>query len=81
MVTPKVITFIYWLLLLSIVIGALLGFLNAIRVMEYSFLMGFGAMILVPIGALLGALVARMYCELMIVLFRIYETLIQIREK
>lgn len=81
MVTPKIITFVYWLLLVIVAIGALMGISNAIGMMKYQFAAGLGTLVLVPLFAILGAVVARMYCELLIVLFRIYETLVQIRDK
>lgn len=81
MITPKVITFVYWLLLVGVVIVSLAGVVSAFGMMRYSVWGGLGSLIAVPFVAVLGVVVARMYCELMIVLFRVYETLVQIRDK
>lgn len=81
MITPKVITFVYWLLLAGVVIVSLAGLVSAFGAMRYSVWAGLGSLVLVPVGAVLGVVAARMYCELMIVLFRVYETLVQIRDK
>jgi hypothetical protein len=65
MITPKIITFIYWLALLGAVIGGI-GSMFAFRVTFASFMTGIG----IIIG---GALAARIGCELLIVLFKINE--------
>lgn len=64
MITPKVITFIYWLLLLAVLIGGLStmfrgfgGFLGGIAIIVF------------------GSVFVRVYCELMIVLFKINENI------
>lgn len=67
MVMPKVITFIYWLMLAGCVIAGL-------ATMFGSFLMGLGILV----G---GAIMARLYCELIIVLFKMNESLTAIRNK
>lgn len=81
MVTPKIITFIYWLLLACSAIGGLVLISKGFGVMKYSGFAGFGMVIAAPILAVLMALVARIYCEIMIVLFKINEALQDIREK
>ena len=66
MITPKIFTIIYWIMLVGVVITGL-G------------LMFSGTGITGVISGLLviglGALLARIYCELMIVLFKIHENL------
>ncbi len=65
MLTPKIITFVYWLLLLA------------------SLVSGFGAMfteygggVLAGMGIIIGgAIGSRIWCELLIVLFKIHENL------
>lgn len=71
MLTPKIITFVYWVLLLACVIGGVSTMFNS-----YSggFLTGFGILV----G---GAIGARIWCELMIVLFKIHENLQKIANK
>ncbi|MDY0022690.1 DUF4282 domain-containing protein [Arenimonas caeni] len=81
MITPKVITFVYWLLLAAVALGGLMGVFSAFGTMKYSVWAGLGSLVLVPVGVILGVIGARIYCELMIVLFRVYETLVQIRDK
>ena len=74
MVTPKIITFIYWVMLLLVAVGAL-GYLFA----------GPGGFItrffLGILGAIGGAIGARIWCELLIVLFKMNEALQEIRKK
>ncbi len=68
MVTPKVMTFIYWLgLVCSVIFGLVTMF-------TYNF---FAGLIAIP----LSALWVRLWCELIIVLFRINEALQDIRAK
>jgi uncharacterized protein DUF4282 len=68
MITPKVMTFIYWLLLASCVIGGLVSMFTV------NFLAGL-------FGMLVGVVMVRVWCELVIVLFRINEALQAIRAK
>lgn len=64
MLTPKIITFVYWLMLLGVVVSGLTMMFSNYG----SFLGGLGTLI----G---GAIGARIWCELMIVLFKINENL------
>ena len=66
MITPKIITFLYWLLLLGVAVGGIGAMLSFGRVSFASFSTG----LLVLAG---GALAARIWCELLIVLFKINE--------
>ena len=66
MITPKIITFVYWLLLLGVAVGGVGAMLSFGRVSFASFSTG----LLVMAG---GALAARIWCELLIVLFKINE--------
>lgn len=68
MLMPKLITFIYWLMIFTAVISAL-GLLAAGNVV--------GGLLAAPFG-LLGA---RLWCELMIVLFKINENLQKIADR
>ncbi len=81
MVTPKIIVFIYWLLLAASAIGGLVVLFSGFGTMRYSFFAGLGIAIVAPIVFLLSALLARIYCEVMIVLFKINEALQDIRRK
>ena len=62
MLTPKIITFVYWLCLVLVVISGLTTMFSG------SFLLGIGMIV----G---GSVLSRIYCELMIVLFKIHENI------
>lgn len=81
MISPKVITFIYWLLLLGVAFGGLAMLVSAFGLMKYNGFAGFGMLVLVPLVVVAGALLVRIYCEVMIVLFKINEALQDIRLK
>lgn len=68
MLTPKIITFIYWLMLVSVLIGGLYAMF-----MPFGIFMGLGIWIF-------GAIYVRIFCELMIVLFKINESAHRIAE-
>ncbi len=69
MITPKIITLVYWLALLSAIVSGLVSMFAGWGGFTFAkFLMGVGIMV----G---GALGARISCELMIVLFKINENL------
>lgn len=75
MLTPKIITFIYWLLLIGVVIGSLgsmFGGYDGFTIKK--FFMG----IVIAIG---GAIGVRVWCELMIVVFKMNEALQEMRQK
>lgn len=75
MLTPKIITFVYWLLLLGVVVsglGTMFGGYDGLTTSK--FLSGMG----VILG---GALGARIWCELLIVLFKINENAKLIADK
>lgn len=81
MVTPRIITFLYWVMLAGAAIGGLVLVSKGLGVMKYSGFAGFGMIVAAPILALVSALLARIYCEIMIVLFKINESLQVIRAK
>ncbi len=75
MLTPKIITIIYWLLLLFALIaglGSMFGGPEGFTIVK--FLIG----ILIAAG---GAIGARIWCELLIVLFKMNEALQEIKDK
>ncbi len=73
-ITPKIITIIFWLG----VIGSVLAGLGVI----IAGIQGQGIMVLVGLlYIILGPIVVKVYCELVIIAFRIYETLVEIRDK
>lgn len=81
MITPKVITFIYWLLLIGCTIICLTMIVTAFGTMRYSAPAGIGQLVLAPIAAIFGAVVSRIYCEILIVIFKMNEALQDIRQK
>ena len=54
---------------------------GAFGTMKYNGMMGFGMLVLAPVAVVAGAVLARIYCEIMIVLFKINEALQDIRNK
>jgi hypothetical protein len=71
MLTPKIITFVYWLLLLSSLISGLASMFSQ-----------YGGGFLVGLGIIVGgAIGSRIWCELLIVLFKIHENLQKIANK
>ena len=81
MVTPKIITFIYWILLAGAVVSGLVLMVKGFGLMRYSGFAGIGMIEAAPNLTVLSALLARIYCEIMIVLFKINEALQDIRRK
>jgi hypothetical protein len=68
MLTPRVITVVYWLLLLAVVLAGLgTLFYNGFQYMTFGV---FVRALAITIG---GAIGARIWCELMIVLFKLNE--------
>lgn len=71
MLTPKIITFVYWLMLLGFLISGL-----STMISDYGG--GIIAGLLIIIG---GAIGSRIWCELLIVLFKIHENLQKMASK
>lgn len=71
MLTPKIITFVYWLMLLGCLVSGLGSMFT-----QYGggFFAGLGIIIF-------GAIGSRIWCELLIVLFKIHENLHKIANK
>ncbi|MFA7349904.1 MAG: DUF4282 domain-containing protein [Methylotenera sp.] len=75
MLTPKIITFVYWLLLFSAVVAGLSTMFGGYG----GFSIGnFFTGLLYGVG---GAVAARIWCELLIVLFKMNEALQDLRHK
>lgn len=73
MLTPKIITFVYWLALFGVAVSAL-GTMFVGGLGFGKFLMGVGILVGGGIGV-------RIWCELLIVLFKIHENIKKIAEK
>ena len=71
MITPALITGFYWLLLVVLVVGA---FSASSDVVPGGF---FGKIVIIVVGAVL----VRVWCELLIVIFKINDNLKAIRER
>lgn len=74
MLTPKIITFIYWLLLLFAAVSGLSTMFGGYGFSIGNFAMGLGIIAI-------GALAARVWCEIMILLFKIHENTQKLAEK
>jgi hypothetical protein len=75
MITPKIITFIYWLLLLVDVGYSLSTMFSGYEGFTFTkFIMGLVYMVI-------GAVAIRIWCELMIVIFKINENLSNLNKK
>lgn len=73
MLTPKIITLVYWLLLVGVAIAGLTTMFGGFGGFTFGkFLTG----IVIAVG---GAIAARIWCELLIVLFKMNEALQEIR--
>jgi hypothetical protein len=75
MLTPKIINFVYWLALLGVVVSGLVSMFAGYGGLTFArFLTG----LVVIVG---GAIGARIWCELLIVLFKIHENIRKLAEK
>ena len=72
MLTPKIITLVYWLLLVVAVIAGLTKMFGGFS---------FGNLLAGLAYAVGGAVAARIWCELLIVLFKIHENIRKLAEK
>lgn len=82
MLTPKIITFVYWLFLALAAlsgVGSILAGLASI--FGGKFIVGISTMIMGLIGMVLGAAFARIWCEILIVVFRINDNVQKIADK
>ena len=75
MLTPKVITFVYWLLLFVVVI---VGFAMMFGYGMYGF--SFGSFLKGLLMIVVGSAMVRIWCELLIVLFKINENVQKIAD-
>lgn len=72
MLTPKIITLIYWLMIIGVVITSVAHMFG--RGQDDGFLFGL-------LYLLVGVVGARIWCELMIVIFKIHENLRTLAER
>ncbi|QDT42195.1 hypothetical protein Pan241w_22760 [Gimesia alba] len=74
MLTPKVITFVYWLMLVVVLISGL-------KTIFGGFGFSFEKLIVGLLMMISGAVGARIWCELLIVLFKIHDNVKKMAEK
>lgn len=78
MLTPKIVTVLYWIGIVAIVISAISTLFGA----GYGAYAGFGTRLFTAIMILIfGGLAVRIYSELLIVIFRIHENLKKIADR
>ena len=75
MLTPKLITVIYWIMLVLVIIGTVTNLFTGYGGVT------FGALIQAIATLVGGCVLARVWCELLIVLFKIHENLQKIADK
>jgi len=68
MLTPQIITIVYWVLLVSVVVGGIGAIFS-------------GKIIAGVVGVVIGVVAVRIWCELLIILFKINDNLKVIAEK
>ena len=73
MLTPKIITIVYWLLLLFAVVSGVISMFGG------GF--GFGKFLMGLVIIIGGGVGARIWCELLIVLFKIHENIKKMADK
>ena len=77
MITPAIIQILFWV---GSIITMIFGIIQIVIGVTESY--GGGGLVLVGlITTLIGPLIIRIYCELLILLFRMHETLIEIKNK
>jgi len=81
MIGGRLIKIIYYIGLVAIGLSALAGALGALSAMSFSFAYGLGMLIGLVIALALGVLFWRLACELWVLMFRIHEELVAIRNK
>lgn len=70
LITPRIISIVYGIAMFFLGLGALASVFTAFG---RGFLVGVGALVIAPIVFGLGLILARIYCELVIALFKIAE--------
>lgn len=83
MITPVIIKILFYVGIAIAIIGGVIVFFGGIitAFQQNSFGAALGGIIGGPVVAFLGVLLARVYAELLIVVFQIHEDLVAIRHK
>ncbi len=81
MVTPIIIQVIFWIGVVGVILGGIVGFFSMLitGISHGEAMPILGALIGVPLMTIVGLLLVRLYTELLIVIFRINETLTDIK--
>lgn len=82
MITPVIIKVLFWIGMILSIIGGLIVFFSGViaGISDGDFLLILGGLVGGPLSAILGVLMVRIYCELLILFFRINETLTDIKK-
>ncbi|HFC10208.1 MAG TPA: DUF4282 domain-containing protein [Chloroflexi bacterium] len=81
MVTPIIIQVIFWIGVVGVILGGIVGFFSMLitGISQGEAMSILGALIGVPLMTIVGLLLVRLYTELLIVIFRINDTLTDIK--
>ncbi len=81
MVTPIIIQVIFWIGVVGVILGGIVGFFSMLitGISQGEATSILGALIGVPLMTIVGLLLVRLYTELLIVIFRINDTLTDIK--
>lgn len=79
LIGTKLITILYYLGLVGIALGVIVGIFSGFASMGYSFFAGLGAILAALIGGVIGLLFWRFICELYLLLFRMADDLRDIK--
>ena len=80
MVAPVIIQVLFWI---GVCVSVIVGLVMTIGGIVATIREGAGGLVLIPFGLfylLIGPILCRVYAEVLILLFRIYEALLQIRD-
>ncbi len=81
MITPVIIKVLFYIFLIAAAIGGVVTFFGGIAsaFAQDNFGLALGGLVGGPLVFLGGALIARIYCELLILAFQIHENLVEIK--
>jgi hypothetical protein len=80
MITPAIIQAVFWVLVGIVIIAGVIGVLGSLYVMfSGNFIEGLGTLFVNVLAVLIAPIVIRIYCELIILFFRMNETLTDIK--
>jgi len=79
MVAPRVLKVVYWIGLVGIALMALISFVGALAMLQYSAASALGTMVISIVGLGFGALLWRVIIEIYSVFFNIHDRVTEIR--